>query len=139
MWLYHLFFQFSSVVPMYFAVVIFFHKYIYIVIIIFIKSRWQCELPWISPTIHLNHLSFPVGRLNYILHLHRADVCESYWSANTGTSMCRGPLKNVNYEFVLVSLAVSCMSYSTYMDDFFRWEVRDIRSNKRKWFYTKKR
>ena len=33
-------------------------------------------------------------------------------SSNRGSSVCRGPLENVAYEFVLASPAVSCMSFS---------------------------
>ena len=39
----------------------------------------------------------------------------SLWSANTGSSMYRVPLKNITYEFVLSSPAVSCMPCSSYL------------------------
>ena len=44
-------------------------------------------------------------------------VC-SFWLADTGTSVWRGPYRNVIYEFVLAYLAVSCMPCSSYFDDF---------------------
>ena len=42
----------------------------------------------------------------------------SCWSANTGTSMSRGPGDNVDYEFILASSAAFRMSCSSYLDGF---------------------
>ena len=38
------------------------------------------------------------------------------WSAYIGTSMCKSLLENITYEFVLTSLAVLCMSCSSYLN-----------------------
>ena len=44
-------------------------------------------------------LLLSVGPLNNILCPYRIEV-SSCWSASTFASMCRGPLKNITYEFV---------------------------------------
>ena len=42
-------------------------------------------------------------------------ACLTCYSANTGVSVCRSPLGNINYEFVLTSSAVSNMSCLSYL------------------------
>ena len=73
------------------------------------------SFPWISCHSSFSPPSLPVGLLDYILYPHRA-VVSSYWSAKTDTSIWRGLQENVSYEFVLSSTAVSCISYSSFLD-----------------------
>ena len=81
--------------------------------------RQVLPIVWISliPSLSLHPLLL-VGPPNYIQYLHRADV-SSCWLADTSMSMCRGPLKNVAYEFVFASSAVSCIFFLSYLDGFF--------------------
>ena len=56
--------------------------------------------------------SLLAGLLECILRPHKADVSPC-WSTNIDTSMCRSPLGNVTYVFILASPAVSRKSCSS--------------------------
>ena len=94
-----------------------------------IKSRWQLWFPCLclcffvslAPSVPIFHCSWQVFHTLFCIciELMYISFC---WSANIGTSMCSGPLKNVIHELVLASRAVSHMSCSSYLEMF--WNGR---------------
>ena len=74
---------------------------------------------WISCATCLYHPLLLQGLLDNIQCLFRAYIWSPFWLANTDVSMCRGLLKNVPHEFVLISPAVPNMSCLSYFDVFF--------------------
>ena len=74
--------------------------------IFIIKLCWQHRVPWISLVIASGRSSRLHTELIFV------SLCRL---ADTDASMCRSPLKNVAYEFVLTSLAVPSMSCSCYL------------------------
>ena len=62
---------------------------------------------------------FLLGPPNYIQCPHKVS---SWWLANTGVSMCRGPQKNASYELILASPAVPHILF-VLLEWFVRWEV----------------
>ena len=56
-----------------------------------------------------------------ILYLHRAGLC---WLVNIGTSICRGPIENVAFDFLLTTPALLQISSSSYLKDL--WYKRQV-------------
>ena len=79
-----------------------------------------------SSLSHTDSMDFPDSLLPSVPIIHRSSfktsssICTElmhislYWSANTGTSMCRSPSGNITNEFILTYPAVSHMSCSSY-------------------------
>ena len=70
-----------------------------------------------SPSLPIIHHSWQIFQITPCVHIELLLV-SSCWLANTDTSIWRGPLENVTYEFVLASLVVSCISCLSYSDGF---------------------
>ena len=83
---------------------------IYIYIYIWSGGPWQHGFPWLSWSNYQYHPTLLAGPPNNIHSPYRI-YTSCCWSANTCTSMSRCLLKKHTYKCVLVSFAVSCMSF----------------------------
>ena len=76
-------------------------------------SLHQHGYPWPFPVTLLYRLLLPASLQGYISYRHGAAVCRFLLVV-----LWRGPQEYINYEFVLTSPAVSCMSGSSNFDSF---------------------
>ena len=84
-----------------------------------LSSGWaaSADFPY-SLTIHRYHPSLPAGLPDYILYPYRTTVgrfllVSQHWHVHV-----KGSIREVTYKFVLASPAVSCKSWSFYLDGF---------------------
>ena len=66
-----------------------------------LKACWQHVFLLIFLSIHSYWPSLLTSLLDGIQYSHRTKVSRFFCSANIGVSMCRSPLENITYEFVL--------------------------------------
>ena len=85
-------------------------RVIYIYIYHHHQSMLKHRFPWLSLTIHPYPLSLPEGLPDYILCSYRAVVGRFLLASELCMSIWGSLLENITYEFILASLAVSCMS-----------------------------
>ena len=87
---------------------------------IYIYISWRAistDLPDIlSPTVSIVHRSWEVFRASFCIGSEL--YIGTCWSSCLCSSMWRGPQEYIDYEFVLTSPAVSCMSALSNLDSF---------------------